>query len=806
MKTYNLILIFSFCLLHLYAENRSYSEIEQIANEFVYGSPNIKDISGMTKPLRCVKKSTSYCIFVQDSSYVIVSSNKGLPKILGYNRKQSFDMQNMSPALKNLLDQYDYKASHLSKTTIYNASSGSNEFVKPLLAGNNWTQNAPFNLKCPLVGEEHAVVGCVATAVAQVMSYHKYPKIGTGIRHSYMTYSLKLNVHSDFNTTYDWDNILTHYDRSETMKQNMAVSQFCFDVGVACNMNYGIDQSGANINNILEGLPKYLNYDKDISLLRRESYSFEEWMRILKNELLKNRPFFYCINGKYGGHACMCDGFDGDLFHINWGWTSLNGGYYYLDGMYSNDNFSKIGVDEGLNYYQIAGLGIHPPDNIDGLDMINCLMYSDFDFSKMDFDKTANVLVQFPYIFNKSNFFNGDINVKVNNIATNKATKIGYLNSVHIAAGDSIYNCDIPLDFSNLDDGEYLMTFNENYSKISSTYSLRNALSHCPDSVSFVIKDGLVSIAKLESAKCSIKCDTVCINNAKNMIYSDGQTAINFKLINQSNFDFYSEYCLVLKRKDKSQIIKQNIVNIAAHGVFNFDSKLYFPKMTEEKVILEVYYNEHNDAYHVDGFDKMRKIYSRTVKIGSDPNGKTDIHMNGPIFFDKYSPQHINERHALINIPLVNTGGASFDVIEIRIFDYFTKKIVYRDRVLVSLDFLETDTIVCNYNYLDLKDKGLYKITVYENQNGFLKGLKPIEQSKLDFIWHKVHTGIDLNTEMGIEIAQMVLYNSNSLELSVYNVNGVLMLQSKAKEIDLSSLIPGIYLIKTPTHVIKYVK
>lgn len=807
MKIYNLILIFSFCLLQMYAENRSYSEIEQIANEFVYGSPNMKDISGVTKPLRCVKKSSSYCIFVQDSSYVIVSSNKGLPKILGYNRKQSFDMQNMSPALKNLLDQYDYKASHLSKTNIYHASSGSNEFVKPLLAENNWTQNAPFNLMCPLLGDKRTVVGCVATATAQVMSYHKYPKVGAGIEHSYTSYSLNLKVHSDFNTPYDWDNILTHYDRSETIKQNMAVSQLCFDVGVAYDMNYGTKASGTSLVYIIEGLPKYFNYDKDISFLCRESYSYDEWKTILKTELLKNRPIVYGINGKYGGHCCACDGFDGDLFHINWGWTSLNGGYYYLDGMYSDKKHSKIGIDEGMNYFQMAGIGIHPPDNLDGFDMINCMMYSDFNFSKMRFNQDANITVNFPYLYNQSNTFTGNINVEVRNLETNQITKIGHVVGVNITALDSLYNCDIPLDFSSLESGNYLLTFNENYQNILSSYPLRNSKSHSPDSISCVIHDGLVTLEQQKLIGCTLECDTICINTTHNKIYSEGLSTLKFKLKNKSNFDYNSEYCLLLKQKDISELIIQSLVDIPANGEFEFDCQLYFPRLLEyEETTLELYYNEENESSHSNDFEKMKKIYSRTVTIELNPNGKMNLMLEGNIYFDKYSAEHINERHALLNIPIINKGGSSSRRIRIQIYDYATNRIANEMWKTATLDHLEVDTILVNYNFLDLKDKGNYKVSVRQYYNGRIERINPSDQDELDFIWHKVHTGIDLNTETGIEIAEMVLYNSNSLELSVYNVNGVLLIQSKAKEIDLSSLIPGIYLIKTPTHVIKYVK
>mgnify|MGYP002624507739 CR=1 FL=1 len=44
--------------------------------------------------------------------------------------------------------------------------------IAPLLTS-QWDQNAPYNLQCPMDGASRSVTGCVATAMAQLMYYHK---------------------------------------------------------------------------------------------------------------------------------------------------------------------------------------------------------------------------------------------------------------------------------------------------------------------------------------------------------------------------------------------------------------------------------------------------------------------------------------------------------------------------------------------------------------------------------------------------------------------------------------------------------
>ena len=51
--------------------------------------------------------------------------------------------------------------------------------VGPLIS-TTWNQSAPYNNLCPGTGSNKAYVGCVATAMAQLMKYYNWPTTGTG--------------------------------------------------------------------------------------------------------------------------------------------------------------------------------------------------------------------------------------------------------------------------------------------------------------------------------------------------------------------------------------------------------------------------------------------------------------------------------------------------------------------------------------------------------------------------------------------------------------------------------------------------
>ena len=188
---------------------------------------------------------------------------------------------------------------------------------------------------CPQIGNERAVTGCVATALSQIMYIHKYPTKGIG-SHSYKTETEGLTVSANFgNTTYDWANMIPNYNKSYTSAQADAVATLMFHAGVAADMDYTVDGSGAVSSIALVGLTNYFGYDKAINVLPKDFLKEETTLQTIASDLQAGRPVY--ISGStvnQEGHAFVCDGMQSDGYlHINWGWNGMADGYFAISAL-----------------------------------------------------------------------------------------------------------------------------------------------------------------------------------------------------------------------------------------------------------------------------------------------------------------------------------------------------------------------------------------------------------------------------------------------------------------------------------------
>ena len=180
------------------------------------------------------------------------------------------------------------------------------------------------------------------------MMYWQHPEQGTG-SHSYYhpTYgTLEANFEA---TTYNWAGMsATSYAGDCPLLQ--------FHVGVAFDMNYSPDGSGAYSSDIVNVLLTYFNYKNTLSWVYKSNYSTTGWQDLLIAELEAGRPMTYRGNNSEGsgGHAFVMDGCQGSTyFHFNWGWSGSNNGYFTLDNLNPGYDFS---------YDQAGCIGIEPEE------------------------------------------------------------------------------------------------------------------------------------------------------------------------------------------------------------------------------------------------------------------------------------------------------------------------------------------------------------------------------------------------------------------------------------------------------------
>lgn len=217
--------------------------------------------------------------------------------------------------------------------------------IRPLLKGIMWDQSAPYNSYCP----PGTPVGCVATALAQVMYYWRWPEHGFG-KHSYKSNGKVLTA--DFgNTTYAWDLMYDAYNRNTcTRDQNDAVALLSYHCGVAVDMQYAEKGSGSFCQFIPNALINYFGYNNLVTSVDRAAYTYEAWDALLTQELEAGRPVIISGANTEVGHAYVIDGRNAEgLFHVNWGWSGYYNGYFDI-GILNPDGAGIGGAVSEIGY------------------------------------------------------------------------------------------------------------------------------------------------------------------------------------------------------------------------------------------------------------------------------------------------------------------------------------------------------------------------------------------------------------------------------------------------------------------------
>lgn len=313
--------------------------------------------------------------FGENKGFAIVSGDDDMPEIVGYADHGTYDANNMPAAMAAFLNNYratieavkQGNASAIKNIAEAKALRANNTrattAVSPLLGDIKWNQSEPYNNMCPKYdGTNLSATGCVATAMAQVMMYWKYPKELKADINEYKTYTHKLPVAGELKgQKYDWDNMLpTYTNNNYTQTQADAVAKLMLHCGKAVEMDYG-EESGAIVTP--GRLAKYFGYDSDLMLnLMRTCFTLAEWTAIIDKELQAKRPILYSGITTNGGHQFVCDGSDGNgLYHINWGWGGYQDGYFDITIL--NPGQGGIGagkVTDGYNRNCNMIIGIQP--------------------------------------------------------------------------------------------------------------------------------------------------------------------------------------------------------------------------------------------------------------------------------------------------------------------------------------------------------------------------------------------------------------------------------------------------------------
>lgn len=277
--------------------------------------------------------------------FVIVAGDDDMGQVLGYSHTGTLDTLRASEELKFLLSAYrdaflQKQRQPGTRATVTTTPPYRKE-VAPLLT-TAWSQDDPYNRRTG-----YNYTGCVATAVAQIMYYHRWPERGKG-SYSYVVRSDNRTMSVDFSeSVYQWGKMLPKYNTRRALADAEAcdaVALLMRDVGVSVNMQYTPTSSGAQTFMAAKALKTYFNYST--SLLNKSDEGAAAFTRILRKEIENGFPVYISGSVKSGGsgHAWVVDGVDKDnLFHMNFGWGGGGDGYFSITAL----NLSTTGQEFG---------------------------------------------------------------------------------------------------------------------------------------------------------------------------------------------------------------------------------------------------------------------------------------------------------------------------------------------------------------------------------------------------------------------------------------------------------------------------
>ena len=302
-------------------------------------------------PLVETRTTNAYTLYqTRQGDFALIAADNRLPAVLAVGNGQSSVVTQANPGFEwfcNSIEQVSRILTSGDKTFTTTLPDTTKYPAKvDALITSQWGQDAPYSYWCPTGYGEicddytpdvvHCCVGCVATALAQLTRYYRFPAHAAGTADFMIG---DKNASASFDATFDWDNMLDTYPEGQyTETQGRAVALLSYVCGLISGMTYATNESGSSNHSGLAGAQNYFGYSKDASIVVRSDYGEPEWMDMVYNELSHGRPLYY--QGVYlkfdptvglmaAGHSFLIDGYNEEgMVHVNWGWYGNYDGYF----------------------------------------------------------------------------------------------------------------------------------------------------------------------------------------------------------------------------------------------------------------------------------------------------------------------------------------------------------------------------------------------------------------------------------------------------------------------------------------------
>ena len=368
-----LSVIFLFIANYVFAQPVSLTEANHAASSFMQS--NKKSSCHLA---RVVAEGTDTLMYVfnSESSYVVIGGDKRVPPVLAFSDHQLYNDEDVIPPVRMWLDNYAQQLLALRQQSVApeaensawrNLSHGRATFkdgssVSPLMKS-HWGQGTFYNYYCPrdYQGENYrTVTGCVATAMAQLIYYYRFPETGIG-SYSYMDSTYGVQSADYGNTTYDYNAMC-----DEPTSINPAISTLMHHCGVGVDMVYGPDGSGMYNHSAARVLRTFFKFSPETEYVFRDSTNLD-WDSLIVSHLHRNMPLYYAgwSNPNVNGHGFICDGYrmvdSNYYYHFNFGWDGSYDNYFYTNALNLVGTHFNLAQELIVNAYPDTTLYAYPP-------------------------------------------------------------------------------------------------------------------------------------------------------------------------------------------------------------------------------------------------------------------------------------------------------------------------------------------------------------------------------------------------------------------------------------------------------------
>lgn len=798
--------------------------IESLRINNIFHQNSLKTISN---------ENTIYSFDIGDNNgYILVSSTDKSPAVIAYTKVGSLDNEKDNIAFRKYISLYLEQVNLLKSSDIEKYISSDTKIktanTAPLLK-TIWGQTKPFNkdIATDPSTNKNFPTGCIATAMAQIMNFHKHPKKGFGNKKYYHSnqYITLGELSANMSTSvYNWDNFANEINTEESNSAIDNLALLHYDCGVSVEMNYNKSSnggSGAYMKNIEKALETSFNYHTDTRyIVKKFNDSWQYWENLIIDNLNQNLPIIYSgvdTEGK-GGHAWVLDGFENrngnNYFHMNWGWNGSKNTYVLIKDV--------IPTGTNLNYSRSprAIMYIKPDSDYENnLIRKNKIIVS----QNKQYTKTE-------FSFDISNVgdtnFDGKLFASIYDEDLRYIGNISSKQSIKLSKGETKTNITLISDGINLHPGNYYIAINE---------------ENKDNKIEIVKTDNLETyqefelIRKFEFGKLDI-IDKIQVSDFQ--IKQNKEFTVIANIVNNSDkifeghiiagiFDFEGFLIENIELKEvKALNIGDTLKNITFHTDKILSEKgkyiLAISEISKENYLADMigYENDDNeiiiniadkdllaDKYENNNTSKDSKLLEMNFadNIAIIKTNSTNIHLSGDLDFYKLEFEENYEYTISVKIQDIGRSddGKEYtcDVI-MAIYDTNTKEKLYDDFSNIKIIHdSEADLFVAIASYFP-DDIGTYSIDMtIERKEKIILSIDDIEDKVKMFLYPNPSSDI-------INLENINIENST---IEIFNTTGNKILQvNNTKKIDIRHLTKGLYILKyknkEETSILKFIK